>query len=174
MRIFSSMTLGILLVLFGILFILKNTLNINIPTTRIIIGVLIIAFGVNVLFGSSFSKGDKDIIFQSGTISLQQGKHEYNVIFGNGVIDFSNVKPGDFKGTIEINVIFGQADLKVNPDIPVTIETNTVFGTTKTPEIETNFFGDSTYKNKVENSESSGLKIETNTVFGQIKIIQDN
>lgn len=171
MRLFSSFTIGLLLVIVGILFIFKNTLNINIPITRIVFGVLIILFGVNVLLGGSFARGDKDLIFSSGTLTFEQNKHDYTVIFGSGVIDLSSATSESFSKPIEVSTIFGSTVVKVNPDIPIIIKTNTAFGTTKTPDNEINFFGDSNYKNGGTSSEIPALNIETNTVFGETRII---
>lgn len=171
MRLFSSFTFGLLLVIAGILFILKNTLNINIPITRIVFGVLIILFGLNVLFGGSIARGEKELIFSSGTLVYEQNKHDYTIIFGSGVVDLSNITSENYTGPIEVSTIFGSTVLKVNPDVPMNIEINTVFGSTKTPENEINFFGDSSYTTGGNGSETLPLRIETNTVFGELKIV---
>lgn len=171
MRLFSSFTFGVLLVVAGILFILKNTLNINIPITRIIFGVLIILFGINLLFGGSIARGEKDLIFSSGTLVYEQNKQGYTIIFGSGVVDLTKITSENYNGPIEVSTIFGSTVLKVNPDVPISIDINTVFGSTKTPENEINFFGDSNYKAGGDGSEIQPIKIETNTVFGELKIV---
>lgn len=171
MRLFSSFTIGFLFILAGILFIAKNSFNINISITRVVFGVVIILFGLNMLFGNSFSKGENNLIFSSRTINYTENTDEYNVIFGSGVIDLSTLNSENFTSPIEVNTIFGSTVLKINPDTPINVETNTVFGTTKTPENQTNFFGDSTYKTDKPDNQVPVLRIKTNTIFGELKIV---
>ncbi|MTI47561.1 LiaF domain-containing protein [Sporosalibacterium faouarense] len=173
MRFSGSFTLGILFVIFGILFILKNIVNINIPVARIIVGVLIIIFGLNVLFGGSISRKDSDLIFQSGNINYQANVDEYNVIFGNGTIDLSNIDIDNSNKKIEINTIFGQTRLILKSDTPINMKSNTVFGTTRTPDLDSNFFGESKYSQEGNDSEQPKLIIETNTIFGQTRVVSE-
>ncbi len=172
MKLFTSFTIGALFILAGILFIAKSYFNVNINITRVVFGIVIILFGLNLLFGNSFYNRENNLIFSSGTINHGENTDEYNVIFGSGVIDLSTLNPENFTNPIEVNVIFGSTVLKINPDTPINVEANTIFGTTRTPENQTNFFGDSTYEiNKTDDRQVPVLNIETNTIFGELKIV---
>lgn len=90
---------GILLIGIGILLILKYQFKLNISMPRIIIGVLFIAMGVSALMGGFVVKNRSDMFFSDGKVEIVDPEKEYNVVFGNMVIDLSTISI-DKLGTI--------------------------------------------------------------------------
>jgi hypothetical protein len=71
---------------------------------------------------------------------------------------------------IEVNVVFGGDTLILNDFIPTLVKTNTVFGSTRTPNGTTAAFGESVFRTAAYRDDAPALRIETNTVFGQLEI----
>jgi hypothetical protein len=153
---FGNMFWGILLVLWGASLILR-TFNINMPLAKIFFAVVIILFGLQLLFGTKFS-------FFSGGRSSRHGSSmirtnssgEYTFVFSGGTIDLTDIDP-DSKD-LEITVVFGSADVLLPKHLNFDIEPTSVFGSTDLPK----------------RSEASALgerpiRIESTAVFGRIQ-----
>ena len=51
-------------------------------------------------------------------VEIVDPEKEYNVVFGNMVIDLSTISIDELRDNIQINTIFGNTLIKVNPEIP--------------------------------------------------------
>ncbi|MFY9297334.1 MAG: hypothetical protein GX054_03220 [Clostridiales bacterium] len=162
---------GILLIGIGILLILKYQFKLNISMPRIIIGVLFIAMGVSALMGGFVVKNRSDMFFSDGKVEIVDPEKEYNVVFGNMVIDLSTISIDELRDNIQINTIFGNTLIKVNPEIPTVIKISSAFGSGNTPDGSTIVFGDHTYRT---GEGTPALVIEANVVFGKIDIVEGN
>lgn len=169
MRATQSYFWGIFLIGIGILMIIKYQFKLNISLPRIIIGVLFLALGVSMLMGGSVVRTRSNMIFHEGTVQVDKPEKEYNVVFGNMVIDLSTIPKEDLGDKIQINTVFGNALIKINPEIPTTVKVNSAFGSGNTPDGSTIVFGDHTYKIGEDNPV---LTIEANVVFGKIDIVE--
>ncbi|MFY9177173.1 MAG: hypothetical protein WBI74_05400 [Caldicoprobacterales bacterium] len=162
---------GILLIGIGILLILKYQFKLNISMPRIIIGVLFIAMGVSALMGGFVVKNRSDMFFSDGKVEIVDPEKEYNVVFGNMVIDLSTISIDELRDNIQINTIFGNTLIKVNPEISTVIKISSAFGSGNTPDGSTIVFGDHTYRT---GEGTPALVIEANVVFGKIDIVEGN
>ncbi|MGB4640371.1 MAG: hypothetical protein WBH95_10405 [Caldicoprobacterales bacterium] len=162
---------GILLIGIGILLILKYQFKLNISMPRIIIGVLFIAMGVSALMGGFVVKNRSDMFFSDGKVEIVDPEKEYNVVFGNMVIDLSTISIDELRDNIQINTIFGNTLIKINPEIPTVIKISSAFGSGNTPDGSTIVFGDHTYRT---GEGTPALVIEANVVFGKIDIVEGN
>ena len=169
MRGAQSYFWGIFLIGIGILMIVKYQFKLNISLPRIIIGVLFLALGVSMLMGGSITRDKSDMFFSEGTLQIVDPENEYNVVFGNMVIDLSAIPQEDLKDKIKINTVFGNALIKINPEIPTIVKINSAFGSGNTPDGSAIVFGDHTYR---IGEGTPVLAIEANVVFGKIDIVE--
>lgn len=150
--------------------IIKYQFKLHISLARIIIGVLFLAFGISMLLGGFSVKSDSDIIFSDAEIRVTQAKKDYNVIFSNMVMDLSDIAEESIGEKVEINVVFGNAEVKIDPDIPTTIVVNSAFGSANTPDGSNIVFGDHTYT--TGEGDTPVFRIEANVVFGNLEFVQ--
>ena len=168
---FSSLFWGIILVVLGITVILKAVLKIDIPVIKILFAIILIYWGLKLLIGYETRKSESTIIFNKASIKTSPSGGEYNVIFGNGEIDFRDLDLKDNKVSVEVNVIFSSGDLILDVDLPVKIKASTVFGEIKLPKGNAGFLGDSVYYSDNFQENEHYLYLEITTVFGNARII---
>ena len=167
---------GLVLILIGLAIIFRIVFDVNL--IRIIIAVLIILFGIRILIGKNWmperSQNEHDTFFSDRTYNeIPEDKTEYNVIFGKSVYDFTRHDSTIREPVkIKINVIFGAAVIKINPDMPVRIKSDAVFGGSKMPDGNTVAFGSINYTTRSFTENTPHLHIESNVVFGGIEIME--
>ena len=161
---------GIFLIGIGILVILKYQFKLNISLLRIIVGVLFVAMGISALMGGFHTRNRSDMFFSDGMVQVVDPEKEYNIIFGNMVIDLSSIPKENLRDKIQINNVFGNALVKINPEIPTVIKLSSAFGSGNTPDGSTIVFGDHTYR---IGEGTPQLTIEANVVFGKIDIVEE-
>lgn len=167
----KSLFWGIFLIGSGGFFLLRHYFNLNISTTRFLIGFFIICLGFSILIGDNvWRKDEKSFIFGEGNaIITEYTEEEHNIIFGSGTIDFSSLE-GNSNGTIEVNVVFGSGKIILPSDRKVIIKANSVFASTIFPDSSELAFGEKKYEQGTEDSGKGTLNIELNTVFGRTEI----
>jgi len=167
---------GVLLILIGFCLILKIAFNIEFSIFRVVFAFLLIYFGIKLFVGKDFnlfpqSDQDGQVIFSEKTIKTIENGKEYNVIFGGGKFDLREMTfPDSITMRIKINTIFGGTQLLVSPDVPIHVNSNTVFAGTKMPDGNTSAFGSLDFENDTARKGKAKLIIETNTVFGGLHI----
>ncbi len=168
--LFTGTFWGIVLILFGISALLRS-FNINIPVIRIIFGLIIVYVGISILAGGSvFTTGDNNVIFSDINIRVTDKiEDEYNIIFGNGIIDLREISPDNYGKKVEINTIFGASQILINPNTPISLEASAVFGRATAPDGSTVSFGDYSYRGG-STDDNNPLKIEANAIFGSLDI----
>ncbi len=170
--IFSGLFWGIILVIFGLTVIVKAVFNIDIPVFRIIFAVVLIYFGVKILVGNRtrISHGNS-IIFDKAKITSVKGENEYNIIFGSGDIDLTDIELTEDKHFAEVNVVFGSGKIFIDKDIPVIIKATSVFADCQLPKGNSGFFGERIYKSDSYSRDDPALTLEVTVVFGNANII---
>lgn len=178
-EMFTSAFWGILLIVFGFLLVIKYFFNIQLPVFRIVFGLFLIYLGIVFLIGrtncgSSCSvRNENSTVFSSQKYNYNENINNYNCVFGESQIDFSNINLSASK-TVQISAVFSEFKIKINPNTNVEIISNTVFGNTKMPDNSNNSFGSLVYKNQGFDSNAPVLTIKTNVVFGSISIKHSN
>jgi hypothetical protein len=166
---------GLVLILIGLSIIFRIVFDVNL--FRIIIAMLIILFGIRILFGNKWmperSEKEYDTIFSDRNYNeIPKDNTEYNVIFGKSVYDFTGQDLTIHEPVrIKINVIFGAAIVKINPDMPVRIKSEAVFGGSRMPDGNTVAFGSIKYSTRSFREDTPSLYIESNVVFGGIEMV---
>jgi len=167
---------GVVLILFGISVVLKTVFHIDIPIFRLFIAFIFIYIGVKIIMGDRIFKcktTEKDVIFSEGEFKYNQEKlKEYNIIFGSGKIDLTNIGELTENKIIKINTIFGGGNLILKKNTPFRLKTSVAFGGISFPEGEAIYFGEK----EIKESEKSQyyVDIEVNLVFGGFKIFYVN
>ncbi len=170
MQLFGNFFWGLILIVIGANFLLKNYIHINIPVFRIIIGLMVIYFGFSILFGN-FTRRDKGAtVFSSNAIlDINEDEKEYSIIFGNGVIDLTDTDILKNKKKVVVNSVFANVIVRIPDNIPLKIQANTAFGEISSPNRRTSFLGEHTFYINKESTDSV-VKIIASSVFGNMQI----
>lgn len=152
--IFSNIFWGLLIILLGLSIFLKG-FNLHIPLVRVFIAIIIIMFGIKLLFGIKAHKYNKPKHYsRESTINYSSSRNEYNIIFSSGIIDLTDL-PADAKD-VEINVVFGSGTVILPDSIAFNINPTSVFGSTVLPP-------------KRPELQGKPIDIESNVVFGRLE-----
>ncbi len=165
---FSGVFWGAFLIVIGLSIILKVTLNINIPVVRIFFALFFVYLGISVITGGFGMKNN--VIFNEVKIKNASDNGEYNVIFGKGEIDLTNVDISEKTVKIKINTVFGASEIMIKSSTPVIIQSNAVFSGVQQPDGGILSFGNNTYKTPSSTDSSYHLQIELNAVFSGVDI----
>ena len=167
---------GLVLIFIGLAIIFRIVFDVNL--IRIILAVLIILFGIRILVGKGWmperSKKEHDTFFSDRSYNkIPEDNTEYNVVFSKSVYDFTG-QDSTVRETvrIKINVVFGAAIIKINPDMPVRIKSEAVFGGSRMPDGNTVAFGSINYNTRSFSENSPYLYIESDVVFGGIEMVE--
>jgi len=174
MRIFGGVFMGIVFLTVGIILLLNTFFNFNINVFKLTIGILIVLYGVFILFNGFGFQDSGNIVFREGIIRVSEVQDEYNIIFSSGTVDLSKVKiEGEVK-KIEVNTIFAEGKVILNPDVPTLIRASSAFGELELPDRSSVIFSSQKYRIGDISSNQGYLEIEASAVFGKLKIITIN
>lgn len=166
---------GIVLILIGLGLVIKIVFNIDFPIFRFIVAFFFILLGIKMLIGDfgvlKHHHRHGDVIFNERKIHGRVvGQEEYNVVFGKAEIDLRDIelKPG--RNRLEINAVFGSANVILNKDVPVKIKSDVAFGGISLPDGDTGGFGSSTFVSDTLDENGTYLYIKASAVFGNMNI----
>jgi hypothetical protein len=165
----SGLFWGTIIILFGLSIIVKHVFHIDIPVFKILIGLILIAIGLKILFINTgavhFRKINKEgnkIVFTSGSFDFDPEQSEYNVVFGKSVLDMTSLNESIDK-RIKLNSVFGEIEVYINNNTIVRINSSSVFGNVSAPEPLD--YANDTSDSTVENY---SLHFNANSIFGNI------
>ncbi len=168
----SGVFWGAVLVIFGISILLKAVLHIDIPVFRILVGLIIIYFGLKVITGWHGFSSSNSAVFSNVEISSRESiKGDYSVVFGKGVIDLSGADIKDNTVTARVDTVFSDTTVFVDKNMPIKIQAESVFSGVKMPDGNEVSMGNLTYRSPSYKDGANCLKIKADTVFGSLKII---
>ena len=171
--IFSEVFWGVLLIVLGVSFIIKVVFNVNIPVFRIFFAFFFIFLGIRFLIGGGFDfeRSSNTVIFNDSQITVTKPSNEYNVIFGRGTFDLSEITLTKKVTKVAVNTIFGGGIIKLNPEIPTKIEVDSVFAEARMPDQNSNFpFGSHTFTTENFDENQDYLLIKASVIFGGLEI----
>ncbi len=171
MRLFGGVFMGIVFLTVGIILLLNSFFNFNINMFKLIIGIVIVLFGVFILFNGFGFQDSRNIVFKEGIIRVSEVQDEYNIIFASGTVDLSKIKIEDEVKKIEINTIFADGKVILNPNVPTLIKASSAFGELKLPDRSSVIFGSKKYRIGEISADQGYLEIEASAVFGALKFI---
>jgi len=170
-----SLFWGVVIILFGISLILKS-FKIDLPVVKIFFAFFFIYLGIRLFIGKEFSifsgREDKQsVVFGEKTMSIVEDGKEYNVVFSGAKFDLRGMDIPEGKTVkIDLNTVFGGSQVIVSRNLPIHVQSHTVFAGTKMPDGNTSAFGNLTYDYDSIKNAQPRLILETNTVFGGLQI----
>jgi predicted membrane protein len=177
MKMGAAIFWGALLIVIGIALVIKVVFNIDFPIFKIIFAFFFIYLGIRILLGNygffHFKTGPNEVVFNERYYRSPYESDEYNVIFGKGVFDFTDVDLSEGSKSYKISTVFGGSVIKVNTDMPVKIAADAVFAGAELPDGNTAVFGSSSYASDSYNADSANLFIKVDVVFGGVRVNKD-
>lgn len=175
--IFSGIFWGVVVILFGVSIIINAVFNVHIPFFRILIAIFFIYIGIMVLSGGFRFSGKADqntVLFSEGTMQYtgDSKNREFNVIFGKGTTQFTQVNLTNGNNMVKVNSIFGEAVIEIDPSLPIMIRVNAAFGAAYLPDQTVTSFGEYTYKTPSYGKDKKNLEIQASVVFGAIRFVE--
>lgn len=168
---------GSLLILIGLALVIKVVFNVDFPIFKIILAFFFIYLGIRILFGSfgmfNFRTDPNEVLFTERRFYSPYEYREYNVVFGKGIFDFTNVDLSGGTKDFKIGTIFGGSNIRVNRNMPVKIQADAVFAGAELPDGNTAVFGASTYTSENFEPDSAHLFIKVDVVFGGVQVIRE-
>ena len=174
MRIFGGYFMGIVFLVIGIVLLLNSIFNFNVHTFKLIVGIVIVLFGVFILFNGFSFQDSRNIVFREGIIRVSEVQDEYNIVFASGTVDLSKVKIEDKVKKIKVNTIFADGKVILSPDVPTLIKASSAFGELELPDRSSVIFSSQKYKIGDISTNQGYLEIKANAVFGKLKFITVN
>jgi hypothetical protein len=173
--IFSGVFWGSILILLGLSVIVRIVFNVHIPLFRVIFALIIIYFGIRVLVGGAWCRGNcnaNTVLFSDTKAELTKDSKEYNIIFGKGVVNLTDSSLASQKKKIKVTTIFGSGEIRINPDVPAIVRVNSAFAGAKMPDGNIISFGEYIYKTRSYSDKSDFVRIDATVVFGGLEITE--
>lgn len=168
----SGVFWGCILILWGASMIVETVFHIHIPLFRIVVALIVIFLGVRLLTGRSFpSRSEHAIVFGEQTFGGPVVRSEYNVVFGQGTLDFGRSLTGKLPDMVTVNAVFGAANVRLDPKRPVRVKASTAFGHVRLPDRSTAAFGEAEWEAKGVREGTPLLRV--NAVFGSVDVSAD-
>jgi hypothetical protein len=163
---------GVLLIALGAWFILRRYVPVHIPAIRIVVAVLLVYLGIRVLVHGPFVHERNTMVFGQSTMQFSPDHgRDYNVIFSTGTVDLSQVTITSAPVRTQVNVVFGNATLRLNPSIPARVNMSSAFGTVEAPNGRSVAFGDTVYTTASYKDGAPALEVHATAVFGRLVIV---
>ena len=160
---------GGLLICWGIVLIVEKLYPIKIPFGRLLIAFLLIYGGIYLITKTTRQKKvdfDTKIFTSASVINSNEG-NEYNVVFGQNIIDLSDYDKAE---PIKLNTVFGTSTVYLSSEKTYQIIANTAFGETKLPFQRESWLGSGNFIIGEKDREPK-IQIEINTVFGGTNVL---
>jgi hypothetical protein len=174
MKMAPGLFWGVLLVLIGLAAIFRVIFDVNL--FGVLFALFLIFIGINMLVGKPWMfrghKDEKNTMFEDRSVTEQpKDKAEYNVIFGQSVYDFRDIKfPDNEPIRVKINTIFGNSIIRINRNTPVKIKSDAVFAGASMPDGNSVAFGSIQYATDSFGVALNQLIIDAPVVFGALQV----
>jgi predicted membrane protein len=171
--IFTTLFFGTLFILWGASLIIEALFGIGLPLGKLIFSCLLIYVGILLIKGLNPAPANhKTILFGKETIRELHSSHytEYKIVFGQGIIDLSNLAiESSGTTTIKVFVLFGNAQIRLNPAVATTIKADAILSAIELPDQSTISLGSYLYKSDMSN-ELPQLHIDVTGIFSAIEV----
>lgn len=176
MKMGTGLFWGAFLLILGIALIIKVVFNVDFPVFKVIVGIFLILLGIKILFGRfvapSHNFDSEDTIFNEKVYDNPESGKEYTVLFGKGVYDFTGVDLSKGSFNTKVSTVFGGTQIIIPRDKPVKIKADAVFAGAELPEGNTAVFGTTVFESDSWSSDSAGIYIKLEVVFGGVQVIR--
>lgn len=180
----KGMIIGLFFLLLGLSILLKILFKIDIPVFRALFSIFLIYLGIRMLTGTFgltglFEWKDRSsVVFSEGRFRAGKAGESgtepshYSIVFGKGNVDLTALSVEHTPHEVEVNVVFGEAIIDVDPGSPVHVVSNAVFGESRMPDENQVVFGTLNFRTASATTASPEevITVRTNVVFGSIRI----
>ena len=174
MKMGAGVFWGALLIFIGLALIIRFVFNVDFPVFKVLIAGFFIYLGLRILFGSfgmfHLETGPNDVLFSEKEFVHPENNKEYNVVFGKGTYDFTDIDLSQGNVNVKIGTVFGATEIRIDREMPVQIIADAVFSGAELPDGNTAVFGSSTYQSESFNPDSNHLKIKLDVIFGGVEV----
>jgi predicted membrane protein len=171
--IFSGVFWGSILILLGLSVIIRIVFNVHVPLFRIVFALIIIYFGIRILVGGSWCRGNcnsNTVFFSDTKAEFAKDSKEYNIFFGKGIVDLTDSSLALQKKKIKVTTVFGSGEIRISPEVPAIVRVTSAFAGAKMPDGNIISFGEYIYKTKSYSDKSDHVRIDAKVVFGSLEI----
>ena len=175
---------GLFFVSIGILLVVQTVLKIDLPIARILFGLIVIYIGFKMVLGSfginlngfrvDQIATSNEAVFTEAEFLVKEDattlNKEFSTVFGNSKLDLTGLTADDYKQGFEVSTVFGKTQIKTPADLPLVVETNAVLGSVKVRGEKTGAMGNGVFKTPGFEAGKPHVRIEANSVFGEIEI----
>jgi predicted membrane protein len=178
MKMNFAIFFGVLVVLAGISILLDAVFHIHLPLVRTAVALFFIFFGVRILTGAwgtrDFVRASEGSVLMGDTRfapTATADKLKYDIIFGRGIVDLTGLPRPEKPIDVEVNTVFGSAQIAIDPSWPVAIDGSAAFGDVRLPDQQRAAFGAAHYQNEPTSTQPL-LRLKVNSVFSSAEVIQ--
>ena len=165
---------GAVLIFIGLSLIIRFVFNVDFPIIKVLVAGFFIYLGIRILFGSfgmfNIHSGPNDVLFSEREFVQPENNKEYNVVFGKGSFDFTDIDLSQGNVNVKIGTVFGASEIRIDSEMPVRIVADAVFAGAELPDGNTAVFGSSSYESLSFNPDSNHLKIKLDVIFGAAEV----
>jgi len=174
MKMSAGVFWGAVLIFIGLALIIRFVFNVDFPIFKVLIAGFFIYLGIRILFGSfgifHLESGPDDVLFSEREFIRPENNKEYNVLFGKGTFDFTDIDLSQGNVNVKIGTVFGATEVRINEDMPVRIIADAIFAGAELPGGNTAVFGSSSYQSESFHPDSNHLKIKLDVVFAGAQV----
>jgi predicted membrane protein len=169
---------GIILIVFGITYIIKRIFDLNFSVFSVVLATALILWGISMITKKSkdeeYKHSEDEESYQKNysqnNIKHTNFKKEYDIIFGSSIVDLRDMPVPLANHKIVIDTVFGKSIIKINPEVPILIKSSAVFANAAFPNKSVISFGDYTYATPAYAEGFPYVKIVADVVFGTMDI----
>lgn len=171
-----ALLIGILVIVFGASIVLHALFDFDVPIFRTAAGIALLYLGVRVLAGAwmpaqrSHDGHESVFAVTHFTPTDAASSRNYEVIFGRGVVDLTRLPASEDERVVQVDVIFGDAEIAIDRSMPVDVRGSAVFGEVRMPDRSSANFGAVRYRDA--GSGGAPLEIVVHAVFGTARVVQ--
>jgi len=177
----APMFFGLVVILFGLSILLEGVFHINLPVFRIALGLFLLYLGARILL-NVFSGSDRHGSADDAAVFMNRSYHpgagdqdrlKYDIIFGRGTVDLTQIAREAGERRVEVNVVFGSALVRIDPATPLEVEVNAAFGDARLPDQSTTALGSFRYRPSGQDKQQPPkVRIKLNVIFGSCQVVE--
>jgi hypothetical protein len=170
-----TLLFGILALVLGASIVAHALFDIDIPLFRTALGVALVYLGARVLIGAwspERASAGRDAVFSVSRFAPRDPTEiagKYDIVFGRGLVDLTNIGTLEHDRSLQIDVVFGDAVIEVDPSTPIDVRGNAAFAELRMPDGSGANFGDVLYRAPVVPG-TPRLELRVNVVFGSATV----
>jgi hypothetical protein len=171
-----ALLIGLLVIVLGTSIVLHTLFDIDVPIFRTAVGIAFLYLGVRVLAGAWMpartSHDGHQAVFAVTQFAPTDAadSRKYEIVFGRGVVDLTRLPASDRERLVQVDVIFGEAEIVIDPAVPIEVQGSAAFGEVRMPDRSSANFGTVRYRHVA--SDGPPIELVVNAVFATARVVQ--